>query len=139
MAAPPNFEEGQSTNKPPRFNSQYYGWRKTRMHDFIMAEDSELWDIICDGPHVPMKKLGETGPMVLKDRKEYSDIDRKVVEKNYRAKKILVKWSKIDMLTTEYELFRMKYDESIQDMHTRFTSIINELHSLGDVIPRNSL
>ncbi|XP_070001921.1 uncharacterized protein [Nicotiana sylvestris] len=24
-------------------------------------------------------------------------------------------------------------------MHTRFTSIINELHSLGDVIPRNKL
>nr|XP_009804564.1 PREDICTED: uncharacterized protein LOC104249781 [Nicotiana sylvestris] len=39
-----------------------------------------------------------------------------------------VKQSKIDMLTTEYELLRMKDDESIQDMHTRFTSIINELH-----------
>ncbi|XP_070021875.1 uncharacterized protein [Nicotiana sylvestris] len=138
-----------------------------------MAENSELWDIICDGPHVPMKKLEETGPMVPKDRKEYSDIDRKVVEKNYRAKKILVcgigpneynrvstcdtakeiwealqtahkrttqvKQSKIDMLTTEYELFKMKDDKSIQDMHTRFTSIINKLHSLGDVIPRNKL
>ncbi|XP_070010888.1 uncharacterized protein [Nicotiana sylvestris] len=171
MVAPPNFEEGQSTYKPPRFNGQYYGWWKTCMHDFIMSKGSELWDIIFDGPHVPMKKLGETGPMVLKDRKEYSDIDRKAVEKNYHAKKILVcgiepdeynrvstcdsvkeiwetlqtihegttqvKQSKIDMLTTEYELFRMKDDESIQDMHTRFTSIINELHSLGDVIPRN--
>ncbi|XP_009791234.1 uncharacterized protein [Nicotiana sylvestris] len=31
----------------------------------------------------------------------------------------------------------MKDDESIQDMHTRFTSIINELHSLGEIIPRN--
>ncbi|XP_070009362.1 spindle pole body protein pcp1-like [Nicotiana sylvestris] len=138
-----------------------------------MAEDSELWDIICDGPHVPMKKLEETGPMVPKGRKEYNDIDRKAIEKNYHAKKILmcgigpdeynrvstcdtakeiwealqtlhegttqVKQSKIDMLTTEYELFRMKDDESIQDMHTKFTSIINELHSLGDVIPRNKL
>ncbi|XP_070009892.1 uncharacterized protein [Nicotiana sylvestris] len=138
-----------------------------------MAEDSELWEIICDGPHVPIKKLEETGPMVPKGRKEYSDIDRKAVEKNYRAKKILmcgigpdeynrvsvcdtakeiyedlqtahegtthVKQSKIDMLTIEYELFRMKDDESIQDMHTRFTSIINELHSLGDVIPKNKL
>ncbi|XP_070045230.1 uncharacterized protein [Nicotiana tomentosiformis] len=47
--------------------------------------------------------------------------------------------SKIDMLTTEYKLFRMKDDESIQDMHTRFTSIINELHSLGEIIPRNKL
>ncbi|XP_019246379.1 PREDICTED: uncharacterized protein LOC109226028 [Nicotiana attenuata] len=43
------------------------------------------------------------------------------------------------MLTTEYELFRMKDDKSIQDMHTRFTSIINELHSLGEIIPRNKL
>ncbi|XP_070030111.1 uncharacterized protein [Nicotiana sylvestris] len=50
-----------------------------------------------------------------------------------------VKQYKIDMLTAEYEHFRMKGDESIQDMHIRFTSIINELHSLGDVIPRNKL
>ncbi|XP_070011005.1 uncharacterized protein [Nicotiana sylvestris] len=50
-----------------------------------------------------------------------------------------VKQSKIDILTTEYEHFRMKDDESIQDMHTRLTSIINELHSLGDVIPINKL
>ncbi|XP_075111497.1 uncharacterized protein LOC142181828 [Nicotiana tabacum] len=130
-----------------------------------MDEDSELWDIICDGPHVPMKKFEETGPMVPKDRK--------AIEKNYRAKKILmygigpdeynrvsacdtgkeiwealqtaykettqVKQSKIDMLITEYELFRMKDDESIQDMHTRFTSFINELYLLGDVIPKNKL
>ncbi|XP_070022756.1 uncharacterized protein [Nicotiana sylvestris] len=104
-----------------------------------MAEDSELWDIICYGPHVPMKNLGETGPMVPKERKKYSDIDRKAIEKNYHTKKVLVKQSKIDMLTTEYELFKMKDEEFIQDMHTRFTSIINELHSLGDVIPRNKL
>ncbi|XP_075087767.1 uncharacterized protein LOC142169760 [Nicotiana tabacum] len=45
--------------------------------------------------------------------------------------KTQVKQLKIDMLTTEYELLKMKDDESIQDMHTRFTSIINELHSLG--------
>ncbi|XP_070003060.1 uncharacterized protein [Nicotiana sylvestris] len=142
MAAPPNFEEGQSTYRPPRFNGQYYGWWKTR-------------------------------PLVPKGRREYNDIDRKVVEKNYCAKKILmcgigpdeynrvstydiakeiwealqtahegttqVKQSKIDVLTTEYEFFSMKDDESIQYMHTRFTSIINELHSLGDVIPKNKL
>ncbi|XP_070007049.1 uncharacterized protein [Nicotiana sylvestris] len=43
------------------------------------------------------------------------------------------------MLTTEYELFRMKDDESIQDMHTRFTFIINKLHSPGETIPRNKV
>ncbi|XP_070020081.1 uncharacterized protein [Nicotiana sylvestris] len=138
-----------------------------------MAEDSELRDIICDGPHIPMKKVGDSRVMVPKTIKEYSDTDRKVVEKNFRAKKILVcgigpdeynristcqsakeiwealqtahegttqvKQSKIDMLTNEYELFKMNDDESIQDMHTRFTSIINEPHSLGEIIPRNKL
>ncbi|XP_075082561.1 uncharacterized protein LOC142166868 [Nicotiana tabacum] len=173
MTAPPNFEEGQSTYRPPRFNEKYYGWWKTRMHDFIMAEDSELWDVICDEPFVLTKNLGDPTVAIPKTRKEFNDADRKAIEKNFRAKKILVcgigpdkynkisacqsakeiwealqtahegttqvKQSKIDMLTTEYELFKMKDDESIQDMHTRFTSIINELHSLGETIPRNKL
>ncbi|XP_070050950.1 uncharacterized protein [Nicotiana tomentosiformis] len=138
-----------------------------------MAEDSRLWDVICDGPFVPMKTIGEPVVTVPKTRKEYSDADRKAIEKNFRAKKIFVcgigpdeynrisacqsakkiwealqtaheetiqvKQSKIDMLTTEYKLFNMKDDESIQDMHTRFTSIINELHSLRKIIPRNKL
>ncbi|XP_070030118.1 uncharacterized protein [Nicotiana sylvestris] len=138
-----------------------------------MAEDSELWDVICDRPYVPTEKVGDPAVTVPKTRKEYNDANMKVVEKKICAKKILVcgigpdeynrisacqsakeiwealqtahegttqlKQSKIDMLTTEYELFRMKDDESIQDMHTRFTYIINELHSLGEIIPGNKL
>ncbi|XP_075092420.1 uncharacterized protein LOC142172653 [Nicotiana tabacum] len=117
-----------------------------------MAEDSELWNIICDGPFVSTKDLGDPVVSIPKTRKEFNDTERKAIEKNFRAKKILVcgispdeynmisacqsakeiwealqtahegtthvKQSKIDMLTTEYELFRMKDDESIQDMHT---------------------
>ncbi|XP_075077379.1 uncharacterized protein LOC142164101 [Nicotiana tabacum] len=138
-----------------------------------MAEDSELWDIICDGPFVPMKTISEPAVTVPKTWKEYNDVDCKAIEKNFRAKKILVcgigrdeynrisacqsakeisealqtahegttqvKQSKIDILTTEYELFSMNDDESIQNIHTRFTSIINELHYLGEIIPRNKL
>ncbi|XP_070048927.1 uncharacterized protein [Nicotiana tomentosiformis] len=90
MAAPPNFEEGQSTYRPPRFNGQYYGWWKTRMHDFIMAEDLELRDVICNRPFVPMKTVSEGTTTVPKTRKEYNDAHRKAIEKNYRAKMILV-------------------------------------------------
>ncbi|XP_075111770.1 uncharacterized protein LOC142181953 [Nicotiana tabacum] len=159
--------------RPPRFNGQYCGWWKIRMHDFIMAKDSELRDVICDGPFVPMKTGGEGTITVPKTRKEYNDADTKAIEKNFRANKILVcgigpdeynrfsacqsakdiwealqtahegttqvKQYKIDILTTEYELFEMKEDEYIQDMHIRFTSIINVLHSLGEVFPRNEL
>ncbi|XP_070043039.1 uncharacterized protein [Nicotiana tomentosiformis] len=161
MVAPPHFQEGQSTYMPPRFNGQYYGWWKTRMHDFIMAEDFELWDVICDGPFVPTKTSCDPIVTIPKTRKEFNNADRKAIEKNFRAEKSLsvsakeiwealqtshegttqVKQSKtsLDMLTTEYKLFRMKDDESIQDMHTRFTSIINELHSLGEIIQRNKI
>ncbi|XP_009780971.1 uncharacterized protein LOC142163088 [Nicotiana tabacum] len=90
MAAPPNFEEGQSTYRPPKFNGQYYGWRKTRMNDFIMAEDSELWDVICDGPFVPTKNLGDPTVAIPNMRKEFNDADRKAIEKNFCAKKIRV-------------------------------------------------
>ncbi|XP_070019919.1 uncharacterized protein [Nicotiana sylvestris] len=173
MATPLNFKEGQSTSRQPRFNDQYYGWWKTRMHDFIIVEDSELWDVICDGPFVPMKAVGEGKRTIPKTKKEYNGGDRKAVEKNFKAKKILVcgigpdeynrisacesakeiweslqmvherttqvKQSKIDMLTTEYELFKMKEDEFIQEMHTYFTSIINDLYLLGEIIPTNKL
>ncbi|XP_070057747.1 uncharacterized protein LOC142167043 [Nicotiana tabacum] len=141
------------------------------MQDFIMVEDSELWDVIYDEPFVPMKFVGKVTGTVPKIIKEYNDADRKAIEKNFREKMIpvcgirsdeynhisacqsakeiwealqtahegttQVKQFKIDMLTTKYELFKMKDDESIQDMHTCFTSIINELHSLGEVILRN--
>lgn len=46
-----------------------------------------------------------------------------------------MKDSKVDMLNTQYETFSMKERESIQEIHTRFTSITNELHCLGEVIP----
>nr|XP_009773902.1 PREDICTED: uncharacterized protein LOC104224043 [Nicotiana sylvestris] len=138
-----------------------------------MDEDSKLWDVICDRPFIPTKTVGDPAVTIPKTRKEFNDVDRKAIEKNFRAKKILlcgigpdeynrisacqsakeiwealqtahegtthVKQSKIYMLTTEYELFKMKDDESIQHMHTRFTSIINKFHSLGEIIPRNKL
>ena len=44
-----------------------------------------------------------------------------------------VKESKIDMLVHKYELFKMMPYESISDMFTRFTDIINGLKSLGKV------
>ncbi|XP_060182097.1 uncharacterized protein LOC132611730 [Lycium barbarum] len=132
-----------------------------------MAEDSKLWDIICDGSHIPVHTSEDGKKTTVKTGKEYNEADRKKVEKNYKAKKILVcvigpdeynavsscsstkeiwealqtahegttqvKNSKIDMLTIEYEMFKMKESKSIHEMHTRFTSIINELHSLGEV------
>lgn len=51
-----------------------------------------------------------------------------------------VKESKVDMLTTQYEAFRIKEGETIQEMHTRFIAITNELYYLGeDIIPTKQI
>lgn len=49
-------------------------------------------------------------------------------------KKIQARQSIIDILNTQYELFKMSGGESIQYMHTEFTSIVNELMCPGENI-----
>ena len=48
------------------------------MHDYLMAEDSELWDIVMDGPFVPImeEKDIEKTITVPKPRQKYDEGDR---------------------------------------------------------------
>ncbi|GAV70527.1 UBN2 domain-containing protein, partial [Cephalotus follicularis] len=46
---------------------------------------------------------------------------------------------KISMLVHEYELFLMHDNESISDMFTRFTTIINSLKNIGKSYPNQEL
>ena len=50
-----------------------------------------------------------------------------------------VKHSRIDLLTTQYELFSMSQGESIKEMFTRFKKITNELNSFGKVFSPEDL
>ena len=133
------------------------------MHDYLMDEDSELWDIVLDGPFISMmeERDGEKTSLVPKPRQKYDESDRKKIKKGYKAKTLLVcrigpdefnrvsscesakeiwdclqtaheeteqvKESKIDMLTSRYENFKMKEGETIHDMFTKLSSIRNEL------------
>lgn len=82
IVAPTNLEQGQSTTRPSRLNGQFYDWWKTRMYDFILDEDNELWYIVLDGLHVLMNKVkeGDIIRLVPKTRREYYKTDRKKVE-----------------------------------------------------------
>ena len=46
---------------------------------------------------------------------------------------IEVKETKANLLITEYEMFKMKTDESISDMFTRLMQLINHLKALGKI------
>ena len=75
------------------------------------------------------------------DRNEYNRIcQRKSAKEIWRLLEIThegtnqVKESKINILVHNYELFSMKETESIVEMITRFTEIVNGLEALGRVI-----
>lgn len=99
-------------------------------------------------------------PTRSKTREKYFEEEVKSIQNNAKAKKISAcrdainiwdalqtshdatsqfKQSKIDMLTWQHKIFRMRVGETIQQMYIRLTLIINELISLGEVIPRNKI
>ncbi|KAL3340303.1 hypothetical protein AABB24_028772 [Solanum stoloniferum] len=162
MAAPPIFQEGASLTRPPFFNGKYYGWWKNRMMNFIIAKNYDLWNVVMDGPIIPTK-LGPKGRLELTPENkialqnnakaknilicglgpdEYNRISSCSTAKEIwdtlqtaHAGMSQMKKCKIDYLNRKYELFRMKDGETIQEMHSRFTSIINEMNSLGESLP----
>ncbi|XP_070020619.1 uncharacterized protein [Nicotiana sylvestris] len=78
---------------------------KTRMHDFIMAEDWELLDVIYDRTFVPMKTIG------------------KIILRNKLVRKILSvvpsSWeSKVNAITKAKDLQKPTIDELIENLKT---------------------
>lgn len=68
------------------------------MHDFSMDVDSELWDIILDGSHVPINKVtdGESTRLVPKSLTKYKEVYRKKIEKNFKTKKLFTYGIRLD-------------------------------------------
>ncbi|KAL4325946.1 hypothetical protein GQ457_11G032210 [Hibiscus cannabinus] len=60
----------QSIDKPPYFNGAHYSHWKNRMMIFVQSVDYLLWDIIEDGPTIPMKRVGEL--QIPKERHEWT-------------------------------------------------------------------
>ncbi|XP_070029074.1 uncharacterized protein [Nicotiana sylvestris] len=90
-----------------------------------MAEDSELWDVICDGPFAPTKNLGDPSVAISMTRKEFSDADRKAIEKKFHAKKILILSvqpssleSKVNVITKAKDFQELTIDELVGNLKT---------------------
>ncbi|WMV31526.1 hypothetical protein MTR67_024911 [Solanum verrucosum] len=92
MAVPLNLEEGQSSTRPPRFNSQFYSCWKIRMHDYLIVEDSELWDIVLDGPHIPTMDVKE-GEIIRVVPKTRQSIMRLTGRRSRRTTRLKNCWS----------------------------------------------
>ena len=154
--------EGHSTTRPPFFKGTNYPYWKARMEVFLRATDYDVWRVIQAGPHeLPKDEAEWTRDQIKKSTvnysainmmqcaihpEEYSRISACVSAKQMWDKLQTiyegtseVKETKANMLVTQYEMFRMKQDESISDMFARFMQLTNQLNSLGKVYSNSEL
>jgi len=127
-----------------------FSWWKTKMYSFIMGLDDELWDVLEDGvgdlaldeegvvidrkKHTAAQKklykkhhkirgilvaaLPHTEYLKMSDKSTPIAMFASLCA-NYEGNK-KVREAKTTMLVHQYELFKMKDDESIEAMYSRF-------------------
>ncbi|KAH9801181.1 hypothetical protein KPL71_000929 [Citrus sinensis] len=78
------FREGQSTTRPPFFDGNDYAYRKTRMRIYLQALDYEIWEVVCDGPFMPMFK-NEVGDDIPKPSSQWSELEKRKIFLNSKA------------------------------------------------------
>jgi len=138
-------------------NPEEFSYWKTNMYSHIMGLDDELWDILEDGvvdlaldeeeaaidrkKHTPaQKKLYKKHHKIIGilvasiPHTEYMKMSEKSTAKamfaslcaNHEGSK-KVREAKATMLVHQYELFKMKDDESIEEMYSRFQTLVSGL------------
>ncbi|MQM04281.1 hypothetical protein Taro_037079 [Colocasia esculenta] len=123
------------------------------MQVFLRAQNYELWKIVRTGPYeLPQDEDTWTKDQIAKGTlnwsalnmmqcavhpKEYSRVSTCTSAKEMWDKLELiyegtseVRESKVSMLVSEYEMFKMNHDETISDMFARFMVLINGLKGL---------
>jgi len=119
------------------------------MQIFIEAIDLNIWEAIEIGPYVPTIVDGSStsgSTTIEKPRDKWSEEDRRRIQTVQMPRRCGTHFNShmraqlmLRDLTYEYELFRMKTNENIQDMQKRFTHIVNHLVSLGKTFPNEDL
>ena len=82
------FREGQSTTGPPYFDGNDYPYWKTRMRIYLQALDYEIWEIVNDGPFMPLTK-NEVGEDIPKPSREWNELEKRKASLNSKAMNVL--------------------------------------------------
>jgi len=102
------FAEGASINRPPMFSGVNYQFWKVRMWIFIESIDRGIWNVIVNGPYVPMHVVD--GVSTVKSFDKLSDIENKRVQYDCIAKNIISSALNLD------EFFRVSQCSSAKEM-----------------------
>ena len=145
-----NIAEGQNINRPPFFDGLNYNYWKVRMVIYLKSINFELWDIVINGytsyntsykdwseEEKKLAQLDAKGLNILfcaVNQEQFNRISNcKTSHEAWHNLEVThegtnqVKETKINMLVCKYELFKMKPNEPISEMFTRFNEITNPL------------
>ncbi|KAH9763009.1 hypothetical protein KPL70_001028 [Citrus sinensis] len=136
------FREGQSTTRPPYFDGNDYPYWKTRMRIYLQALDYEIWEIVNDGPFMPLTK-NEVGEDIPKPSRDWNDFEKRKASLNSKAmnalfcaldKKEFHRVSSCESANEIWHKLEVVYEGTNQVKESkisRFTDIVNTLGALG--------
>ncbi|KAH9679703.1 hypothetical protein KPL71_026239 [Citrus sinensis] len=136
------FREGQSTIRPPFFDGNDYPYWKTRMRIYLQALDYEIWEIVCDGPFMPLTR-NEVGEDIPKPSREWNELEKRKATLNSKAmnalfcaldKKEFHRVSSCESANEIWHKLEVVYEGTNQVKESkisRFTDIVNTLGALG--------
>ncbi|KAK9217771.1 hypothetical protein WN943_006399 [Citrus x changshan-huyou] len=134
--------EGQSTTRPPYFDGNDYPYWKTRMRIYLQALDYEIWEIVNDGPFMPLTK-NEVGEDIPKPSRDWNEFEKRKASLNSKAmnalfcaldKKEFHRVSSCERANEIWHKLEVVYEGKNQVKESkisRFTDIVNTLGALG--------
>ena len=148
------FKEGHSTQRPPLFDGSNYNYWKCRMKIYLQSIGFDLWNIVESDYNKPTTPYSEwtlvertnanldakamNALFCAMDKNEFNRVSTSnTAHQIWHTLEVThegtskVKDSKISVLVHRFEMFKMKDNETIGEMFTRFTDIINSLIALG--------
>ena len=102
------FAEGAYINRPPIFGGVSYAFWKIRMIIFMESFNMGIWDVVVNGPFVPMQVVKEE--TVKKPWSDWSESERKKAQYDSLAKNIITSALNMD------EFFRVSQCNSAKEM-----------------------
>jgi len=102
------FAEGASIHMPPMFSRVNYQFWKVRMKIFIESIDRGIWNVIVNGPYIPVSVVN--GVSAAKPFNEMTEVENKRVQYDCVAKNILTSALNLD------EFFRVSQCSSAKEM-----------------------
>ncbi|KAH9704714.1 hypothetical protein KPL70_011578 [Citrus sinensis] len=126
--------EGQSTTRPPYFDGNDYPYWKIRMRIYLQAIDYEIWEIVNDGPFMPLT-INEVGKDIPKPSREWNEFEKRKAFLNCTLdKKEFHRVSSCESANEIWHKLEVVYEgmKQVKEFKiNRFTNIVNTLGALG--------